>query len=51
MFNWRSFAHFLWLRRSEQAQKEIYEVADKMLQLVKEIPGNPFKYTLEAFGL
>jgi flavin-dependent thymidylate synthase len=51
MFNWRSFAHFLWLRRSEQAQKEIYEVADKMLQLVKEIPGNPFKYTLAAFGL
>lgn len=51
MFNWRSFAHFLYLRRSEQAQKEIYEVADKMLQIVKELEGNPFKWTLEAFGV
>lgn len=51
MFNWRSFAHFLYLRRSIHAQKEICEVADKMLQMVKEIEGKPFYYTLEAFGL
>jgi thymidylate synthase ThyX len=51
MFNWRSFAHFLYLRRSLQAQKEICAVADKMLELVKTIPGDPFKHTLEAFGL
>lgn len=51
MFNWRSFAHFLHLRRSPQAQKEICEVADKMLTIIKELPGNPFKYTIEAFGL
>ena len=51
MFNWRSFAHFIHLRRSEHAQREICEVADKMLELVKNIEGNPFKNTIEAFGL
>jgi flavin-dependent thymidylate synthase len=51
MFNWRSFAHFLYLRRSEHAQKEICEVADRMLTMVKELPSNPFNHTLEAFGL
>lgn len=51
MFNWRSFAHFLNLRRSKQAQKEICEVADRMLEMVKELPRNPFKYTIDAFGL
>ncbi len=51
MFNWRSFNHFLSLRHKENAQKEIYDMADKMLTLVKNIEGNPFKYTLEAFGL
>lgn len=51
MFNWRSFMNFQNLRNSEHAQKEIREVAQEMLRLVKEIEGNPFKYTLEAFGL
>jgi hypothetical protein len=51
MFNWRSFAHFLYLRRSLHAQKEICEVADKMLAFVKGIPGDPFKHTMEAFGV
>jgi hypothetical protein len=32
------------------AQKEICEIAAEMLRLVKEIPGEPFKYTIEAFG-
>lgn len=50
MFNWRSFMNFQNLRNSEYAQKEIREVAQEMLRLVKEIEGNPFKYTLEAFG-
>ena len=50
-FNWRSFAHFLTLRNSEHAQKEVREVAQEMLKLVKEIEGNPFKETIEAFGL
>lgn len=57
MFNWRSFVHFLRLRHKlgkdgkPEAQVEIYDIADTMLKLVKEIPGNPFKYTIESFGL
>ena len=50
MFNWRSFHHFLALRNKPDAQKEIRDIAATMLDLVKNIEGNPFKYTLEAFG-
>ena len=42
----RSFANFIKLRKSEHAQKEIRELADDMLTLVKNIKGNPFKHTL-----
>lgn len=49
-FNMRSFANFLKLRNSEHAQLEIREVAQQMLELVKNIEGNPFKHTLKAFG-
>ena len=45
-FNMRSFANFQKLRNSEHAQKEIRELADDMLTLVKNIKGNPFKHTL-----
>ncbi len=48
-FNMRSFANFLKLRNSEHAQKEIREIAAEMLDLVKNIEGNPFKHTLDAF--
>ena len=48
MFNMRSFANFIKLRRSEHAQKEIRDIADEMLQLVKQIDGNPFEHTLKA---
>lgn len=51
MFNWRSFSHFMGLRHKPDAQKEIFDVAENMLNLVKNIEGNPFKYTIEAFGL
>jgi thymidylate synthase (FAD) len=51
MFNWRSFAHFQQLRNSEHAQVEVRELAQHMLDLVKDIEGNPFKYTVEAFEL
>jgi flavin-dependent thymidylate synthase len=51
MFNWRSFAHFIYLRRTEMAQLEIRVVADQMLELIKAIPDNPFKNTLKAFGM
>jgi thymidylate synthase (FAD) len=50
-FNWRSFAHFLKLRDSEHAQKEVREIAQQMLHKVKEIPGNPFEKTIKAFEL
>ena len=48
-FNLRSFANFQKLRNSEHAQTEVRELADQMLRLVKQIDGNPFKFTLEAF--
>lgn len=51
MFNWRSFVHFLELRNKPDAQKEIREVAAEMLNIVKNIEGNPFKHTIEAFEL
>jgi thymidylate synthase (FAD) len=51
MFNWRSFYHFLNLRNKPDAQKEIREIAAEMLNLVKSIEGNPFRYTIEAFDL
>jgi thymidylate synthase (FAD) len=51
MFNWRSFVNFQKLRNSPDAQVEIREIAAEMLQLVKNIEGNPFKYTLQAFKL
>ncbi len=51
MFNWRSFYHFQGLRNSEHAQKEIREIAQTMLQLVKDIPEQPFVHTIAAFNL
>lgn len=48
-FNFRSFMHFLNLRNKPNAQKEVREIAQQMLDIVKGIEGNPFKYTIEAF--
>lgn len=50
-FNWRSFYHFQQLRNSEDAQLEVRELAQQMLELVKNIEGNPFKETIKAFNL
>jgi thymidylate synthase (FAD) len=50
MFNWRSFNHFLGLRMKPDAQREICWLAEEMLRQVREIPGDPFKHTIEAFG-
>ena len=50
-FNFRSFVHFLKLRNKPDAQLEIQELSDIMLELVKNIDGNPFKLTLEAFEI
>jgi len=38
-FNWRSFAHFLSLRASPHAQREVREIALAMLDLVEERGG------------
>lgn len=51
MFNFRSFYHFQSLRNKKDAQKEVREVAEQMLELVKSIKGNPFKETIKAFNL
>lgn len=48
-FNMRSFANLQKLRNSNHAQKEVKEVAQEMLDLVKNIPGNPFEHTLAVF--
>ena len=50
-FNWRSFAHFQGLRNSEHAQVEVRDIARNMLDLVKNIEGNPFENTIKAFKL
>jgi len=46
----RSFANFVKLRKSEQAQKEIREIAEKMLDLVSNIEDSPFQHTLNSWG-
>jgi len=51
MFNWRSFYHFQQLRNSEHAQLEVMELAQMMLDVVKNIEGNPFELTIKAFDL
>ena len=51
MFNMRSFHNFLTQRMDDHAQLEIQEIAKQMLQLVKNIEGEPFKHTLNAWNL
>lgn len=51
MFNWRSFVHFYQLRADDHAQLEIQEIAKEMLQQIKNIEGNPFEHTINAFKL
>lgn len=48
-FNFRSFAHFVGLRKTEHAQVEICELATEMVRLVAET-GN-FDASLAAFGM
>lgn len=50
-FNWRSFVYFLSLRNKPNAQDEIHAIASAMLMAVESIAGNPFKYSIQAFGL
>jgi flavin-dependent thymidylate synthase len=50
MFNMRSFHNFITQRMDDHAQLEIQDIARQMLELVKNIEGNPFQHTLNAFG-
>jgi thymidylate synthase (FAD) len=50
MMNMSCFQNFVSLRADNAAQKEIHEIASQMLEAVKNIEGNPFKWTLKAFG-
>jgi thymidylate synthase (FAD) len=50
MMNMSCFYNFYTLRADEAAQKEIQYIANQMLEEIKNIEGNPFKYSLEAFG-
>lgn len=45
-----AFLHLFSLRIKPDAQAETRQVAEAMLECIKSIPENPFKYTLEAFG-
>ena len=43
----------LWSKRGEHSpsQREIARVVEDMVQAVRDIPGNPFKHSLAAFGV
>lgn len=47
----QAFWHLCELRLKPTAQEETRNVVKEMLRLVKELPKEPFKYSLEAFGL
>lgn len=38
-------------RTVDFAQEEIKDIAQQMVQCIKDIPGNPYKYSLKAFNL
>lgn len=46
-----SFIHLFNLRLKPDAQQETRELVQEMLNQIKNIEGNPFKHSLEAFGL
>ena len=50
MMNMSCFHNFYTLRADSAAQLEIQEIAKLMLSEIRNIDGNPFKHTLEAFG-
>jgi thymidylate synthase (FAD) len=45
-----AFIHLFNLRLKKDAQQETRELVQEMLELVKNIDGNPFKETIKAFG-
>lgn len=51
MMNMSCFYNFYNLRADSAAQLEIQNIAKMMLSEIRNIEGEPFKFTLEAFGL
>lgn len=49
--NIRSFFTYLKLRLDNHSQVEIRQISKEMLDLVKNIEGNPFEYSIKAFNL
>lgn len=49
MMNMSCFNNFVNLRNDDAAQREIAWIAQDMVKAVKAIPGDPFKFTMEAF--
>jgi flavin-dependent thymidylate synthase len=50
-FNFRSFMHLQRLRYTTHAQLEVCNLAREAVLAVMNLPGNPFQYSLEAFGI
>jgi thymidylate synthase (FAD) len=46
-----AFIHLFDLRIKPDAQQETREIAQKMLDAIKNIEGNPFEHTIKAFNL
>lgn len=46
-----AFVHLCNLRLKQDTQKETRDIVSEMLKQVKQIEGNSFKYTIEAFKL
>jgi thymidylate synthase (FAD) len=49
--SFHAFTHLCALRLKPDAQYETRDLVSQMLQAVKDIPENPFKFSLQAFGL
>lgn len=50
-FSFAGVMEFYRKRASGHAQKEVAEIATSMVDCIRELPGEPFKYSLKAFGL
>jgi thymidylate synthase (FAD) len=46
-----AYLHFWKLRLKSDTQKETRQIANMMLEEIKKIPSEPFKYTLKAFEI
>lgn len=51
MLSFEAFVNFQRKRNTEDSQDEIEEIGKQMLNLVRNLEGEPFKYSLQAFGL